>query len=310
MKIYSAISKWENKSALKKLNQHGEVFLSSKRPTRDQLIKVASEFDGLIIGRLEQIDKMVVKDSQIGFISIMAKGVNNIELEECKKRNISVFNTPHANIVSVAEHVFALILSLSKKVIKLDQSIRKNKFNKYRFSGIDLTGKTIGVIGAGDIAQEVIKRSKAFGMKVVCYTPHPDKHADLDVDFIDLKNLLEISDFVTIHIPLKDETENFLDKDELSLLKKDAYFVNTSRGKIVNEKALTELLQNKKIAGAGLDVFEKEPLKNSPLLELDNVILTPHAAGVTKDALRRMEKHCVEDIVAFLTNKKVKYQVV
>ena len=146
-------------------------------------------------------------------------------------------------------------------------------------------------------------------MDILCYTGHPKKHNDLNVKFVSLSNLLKNSDFVSINIPLTDETQNFIDKKELALMKESSFLINTSRGKIVNEMALVHTLKNNKLAGAGIDVFEEEPTSNQELFKLNNVILTPHVAGVSKEALHRIEEHIINDIVAFLSHKKTKYRL-
>ncbi len=310
MRVFIGAPPWKNKELLDILKQRGEIVIADKTPTKSELIGLVQEFDGIIVGRLEIIDKEVLENSKLKFIGIEAKGTNNVDIDECKRKNIAVFYTPEANITSVAEHVLTLILSLAKNLIKLDTSVRKEEFDKFRHSTVDVKDKTLGIIGAGAITKEIIKRAKAFEMNILCCTKNPKKHKDLDVKFVPLTELLKNSDFISINLPLTDETKNFIDEKELSLMKKSAFLINTSRGKIVNENALVKVLKSNKIAGAGIDVFEEEPTHNRKLFELDNVILTPHVAGVSKEALYRMEKHLIDDIVAFLNNKKPKYRLV
>lgn len=292
------------------LKKRADVVIAKKRPSQSEFEEISQAYDGLIIGRLHHINKKVLNNPNLKFVGLLAKGSDNIDKDECKKKNIPVFYTPEANISSVAEHVFALILSLSKNIIHLDKSVRDEKFDSLRSTPIDIKNKTLGVIGAGPIAKEVIRRAKAFEMNIACYTPNPSKHKNLKVEFVSLKNLLKKSDFVSVNIPLNKETLNFITYKEMSLMKTSSYLIDTSRGKIVNEKDLIKILKDKKITGAGIDVFEEEPTKNKSLFKLNNVILTPHVAGVSVEALYRMEEHLINDIISFLDNKSVKYRLV
>ncbi|MCK5332570.1 hydroxyacid dehydrogenase [Candidatus Parcubacteria bacterium] len=310
MRVYISIPSWKSEKLLKVLRQKAEVVVADKRPTQSEFRNIIHEYDGVIIGRLHSINKEIIENSKLKFVGLVAKGVDNIDIDECKKKNIAVFYTPNANQTSVAEHVMTLILSLSKNLVKLDKSVREEQFDEYRYSTIDIKDKILGVIGAGSIAREVIKRANSFDMNILCYTPHPEKHNDLKVKFVHLADLLKNSDFISINIPLTENTDNFIDTKELSVMKECSFLINTSRGKVVNEKALVEALKNQKIAGAGIDVFEEEPTHNKELFLLDNVILSPHVAGVSQEALNRMEEHVISDIISFLDNKKSKYRLV
>ena len=315
MRVYISIPSWKNKDWKNKkllhlFNQKVDIVICDKRPTQSEFENIIHEYDGAIIGQFHSINKEVLKNSKLKFVGTVTKGTDHIDIEECKMKNVSVFYTPEANITSVAEHVMTLILSLSKNLIKLDKSVREEQFDKYKYFTTDIKDKTLGVIGAGAIATEIIKRANSFDMKIICYTQHPEKHKNLKVEFVSLTDLLKNSDFVSINIPLTKDTENFIDIKELSLMKESSFLINASREKVVNEKALINVLKNNKLAGAGIDVFEEEPTHNKQLFLLDNVILTPHAAGCSKDALDRMEKHVIEDIIAFLENKQPKYRLV
>jgi len=298
--IFKNFGKDSNALDLLKEKCDAVINKTGKRPNKEELKKLAREYDGIIISVREIIDKEVLENSKLKFIGVLA-GKENIDLEECKKRNIAVFDIVGSNAISVAEHTFALMLGLAKNLLNMDKSVRNEEFDKLRSSGIDLYGKTVGVIGAGHVAREVIKRAKIFGMNILCWTLHPEKHKDLGVRFVELDELLKNSDFVSLHVRLSEKTRNLIGKRELNLMKPTAFLINTSRGEIIDEDALVKALKNKQIAGAGLDVFKEEPTHNKELFKLENVILTPHAAGISKDAIIRMDEKIAKDIVEFLS---------
>jgi len=302
MKIYIEFDEFgEGSNCLNQLKEKFELVIntSGKRPDKIELKKISEEFDGMIIGGQEVVDKEILENSKLKFIGVLA-GNELIDLEECEKRGIYVFNIIGSNAGSVAEHVFLLMLVLCKKLIDMDKTVRAEQFDKLRTEGTDLKNKTLGLIGAGHISKEIIKRAKAFEMNIICWTPHPEKHGDLDISFVDLNKLFTTSDFVSINIRSSPKTLNLVGEKELSLMKPSAFLINTSRGEIVDEEALVYALKKRVISGAGIDVFKEEPTHNKGLFELNNVILTPHVAGVTKDALINMHKKLTKDILNFI----------
>jgi D-3-phosphoglycerate dehydrogenase len=205
-------------------------------------------------------------------------GYDNVMVDECTKRGVYVANAAGVNTPAVAEHVFAFILCWCKNMISLDGLMKRGEFG-VEFIGSELSGKAIGIVGLGNIGREVARLAKAFTMNVLGYHRRPID-TELEIEFTDFETLLKSSDIVTLHISLNDRTRHLIGERELALMKEDAFLINTSRGAVVDEAALIEALQSKKIGGAGLDVFETEPLpKDSPLRKLNNVILTPHRAG-------------------------------
>jgi phosphoglycerate dehydrogenase-like enzyme len=205
-------------------------------------------------------------------------GYDNVIIEECTKRGIYVANAAGINARAVAEHVFGFILCWYKNMIYLDGIMKRGHYG-VAYAGSELSGKVIGLVGLGNIGREVARLANAFKMKVLGHHTR-SIHTNLDIEFTDLETLLRLSDIITIHVPLNDKTRNMIGRKELKLMREDAFLINTSRGPIIDEAALIEALRSRKIGGAGLDVFETEPLpKNSPLRKLNNVILTPHTAG-------------------------------
>ncbi len=215
-------------------------------------------------------------------------GVDNVDVQAATERGVMVINAPESTSITVAEHTMGLILALSRKIAIADSSVKNGKWEKSRFMGIELNGKTLGVIGMGRIGSQVVTRSKAFGMETIVYDPYiTEKTAsELGVTVVDLETLIKNSDVMTIHVPLTSETKHLIAREQLEMMKNNAFIVNCARGGIINEDDLYEALATGKIRGAGLDVFENEPPEDSPLLGLDNVVLTPHIAASTSEAQR------------------------
>jgi D-3-phosphoglycerate dehydrogenase len=231
-----------------------------------------------------------------------------VDVAAATEREIIVTSNLGVNTISVAEHVLSLMLALSKKLFVLDRAVRSGQFGiRYQNLPRDINGKTIGLLGFGRIGSAVGKVCRqAFDMQVIAYDPYltDAKKAECGswTTLVPLEALLKKSDVVSIHVPLMDKTRHLVDAAQLSLMKPDAILINASRGGVVNESALLEALQGNKIAGAGLDVFSQEPLPaDNPLLKLDNVILTPHSAALTKECVTRMATEaakCVLDVFA------------
>jgi D-3-phosphoglycerate dehydrogenase len=229
-------------------------------------------------------------------------GIDNIDLDSCSEKNIIVMNTPEANRVSAAEHTLALILALAKQIPQANSNLHLGKWNRADFTGMEISQKTLGIIGYGNIGKRVASRAKAFEMKIIAHDPYVES---IDVKLVGLDELLKESDFVTFHVPLTKETKDMANDSFFKKMKKSAFLVNTSRGKVINETSLSEALKTNLIKGAALDVFADEPLStHSPYLPLKNVILTPHVAGQTFESQKNMSMHAAEQIENyFLRNK-------
>lgn len=304
-----AFGKFSN--AFKLLEEVAEIKKSeSEQPLKkDELIKKIKDCHVLILG-IEKITAEIMDHAKnLIIIARYGVGYDNIDIEAATKRGIIVTYTPHANSTSVAEHTFALILSLSKRIIEANLSIKSSEWAGTKFVGIELEGKTIGIIGTGAIGRKVAYIAKGFGMNILLHDIIRDENLEknLNAKYVDLKDLLINSDIVSVHVPLNSKTYHMISEKELKLMKPTAYLINTARGGIIDEEALYKALKEKKIAGAALDVFEIEPPpKNSPLLKMDNVICTPHSAAFTIDALKRMDMMIVEDVISALHKKKPK----
>jgi len=213
-------------------------------------------------------------------------GYDYVDLKAAAERGVFVANAAGVNKVAVAEHTFALILALAKRILPLHQSMREGGWEQARGTALELSGKTLGVVGLGNIGTEVAKRGAAFGMKVLAAKKRPVAPKRLKVKLVNLDALLSESDVISLNLALNDETHHLIGEREFGMMKKSAFLVNTSRGAIMDERALLEALQTRRIAGAGIDVFSEEPLPaDDPIRKLDNVILTPHSAASTPEAL-------------------------
>ena len=278
-------------------------------------IKLGDKFIGRVLPeQIEDVDAIIAGDSKISEESLKkAKrlkvigrpgvGVDNVDLKACTERGILVFNVPGINADSVAEHVIGMILAISKKFLQRDNLARSGRWGERdKIIGSELKGKTIGIIGLGNVGSLVAKKAKGFEMKILAYDPYLpiEKAKELDVNIVDLPVLLRESDYISINCPLTDETRKMIGERELRLMKKDAILINTARGGIVDEDALYDALKEGWIRAAGIDVLENEPVSEHLLFHLDNVLLTPHSAGLTIEALRRTAMAVCEDILRVL----------
>jgi D-3-phosphoglycerate dehydrogenase len=214
-------------------------------------------------------------------------GVDNVDIEAATERGVAVFNAPGGNTLAAAELTLGLMLSVARKIPEADASLRSGRWDRAAFEGVELAGKTLGLIGAGRIGGEVAIRCRAFGMTVVVYDPYltADRADELGVELVDLATVLARADFISIHVPLNDETRGIVGEETLAKMKRTAYLVNASRGGVVDEPALAAALREGAIAGAALDVYETEPLDtDSPLRDVPNLVLTPHLGASTAEA--------------------------
>lgn len=301
------------KTLLPLLNEKGfEVVLKIGTPTVDKNIILNNIKDvRAFIVCSEIIDKEVLREAnKLKIISKLGAGVDNIDLIEAKKRNIAVTNTPGGNSISVAELVIGMMISLSRQLPISDKKMKINEWDPYL--GSEINGKTLGIIGLGNIGKEIIKRLKCFNMKFLAYDiVRNDEFAKrYNVNFVSMDELIINSDFITIHVPLNDHTKNMINERELKSMKRNAFVINTARGGIINEKALYNALKRKVIKGAALDVFVEEPNKNVKLVCLKELIATPHIGGTTTDCAIREGKMAIDDIINYFEDREPVYLVI
>ncbi len=303
LKAYSIIKNLDKKACeiIRNAGIKLDISNSDKRPDREGLIKLLDEYDILIIGIEDKFTKdMLPITTKKKIIATLSIGLDHIDRAFLENNNIKIINCQTSNVISVAEHIFALILGLKKRIIEAnDISLRGENRRNLSMRSNDITGSTLGLIGAGKISHEVIRISKAFNMNIICNTLNPELHEDLmkqGVKFISLDEVLSNADIITINIPLTEENKNLISKEKIRLMKKTATFINTSRGELVDMPELIKYADENKTFNVGLDI-DAENYKDILNIKRNNVIVTPHIAGVTKEAVERMDVEVANNIV-------------
>lgn len=277
-----------NEKGVEVLEGSAEI-VNNPKITPEELLETIDQYDAIIVRSRTKMTKEVIENAKnLKIIARAGVGVDNIDLDAATDNGILVVNAPQSTSITVAEHAMGLMLALSRKIAIADASVKAGKWEKSKFMGMELRNKTLGVIGMGRIGSQVVKRSKAFEMDVIVYDPYISEDAakELGVEIVTLDELITKADVMTIHVPLTPETKGLISKEQLAKMKDHAILLNCARGGIINEKDLYEALKERPDLKAGLDVYENEPLENSPLTTLDNVVLTPHIAASTKEAQR------------------------
>jgi len=255
--------------------------------TKEELIAVAGEYDAFIVRSRTKIDRAVLdKATRLRLVARPGTGLDNIDVEYAKSKGVTVVNSPESLVEAVAEQVVLLMLALSRKLVMADVGTRAGKWEKNSLMGKELKGKVLGIVGLGRIGKRIAEVSKTLGMSVLFYdviTIPPEVVAHLGAKVVGLDELFRSSDYITLHVPMTPDTAHMIDTQRLGQMKKTAFLINTSRGGVIDEAALVAALQNGVIAGAALDVFEKEP-PVGPILAAPNTILTPHIGGQTEEA--------------------------
>lgn len=297
-------------SGLKVLEEGGglEVDVRTGMP-EDELIKAIEPYEGIIIRSGTQLTEKVLENaSNLKVIGRAGVGVDNIDVAAATRLGIVVMNTPDGNTISTCEHTMAMLMALARKIPDAVADLRSGGWNRSKFQGVEVYGKTIGVVGFGRIGQQVALRCKAFGMKIVAMDPFldPKLAKEKEIELVDLERLLKVSDFITIHSPLSDETRNLIDTKEIGLMKKGVRIINCARGGIVNEDAILAGLESGQIAGVALDAFAKEPPTGHPLLKREDVIATPHLGAATVEAQENVAVVVANQIRDFLLEGTVR----
>ncbi len=282
------------------------IEVSNYHYSKEELKNILKDFDVITIRSATKIDSDILDSltnkSNLKLIIRAGVGVDNIDVTYANKLGIEVRNTPNASSDSVAELAIAHMFSVARFLADSNFTMRMGSWNKKEYEGVELAGKTLGIIGMGRIGRALAKKASAIGMNVVYYTIE-GKYDDLTYKFESLEDLLRTSDFISLHVPYDKKTVYLIGKREFELMKEGVYLINCARGKVVDEEALVEALDNGKVAGAGIDVFEQEPTLNKKLINHKRVSVTPHVGASTKEAQDRIASEVVNIIIDFFDIK-------
>ncbi len=280
--------------------------------TREELAEAAQDAEGLLCLLTDQIDgKLLDKMPRLKMVANCAVGYDNIDVRACTERNIVVSNTPGVLTETTADMAWALLMAAARRVAEADRYVREEKFKAWApmlLLGEDVYKRVLGIVGMGRIGAAVAKRASGFNMTVLYYAPHrksPQEEQELGVEYRNLEDLIREADYISLHVPLNETTRHLLGRQEFKQMKQTAYLINTSRGPVIDEKALVEALKNKELAGAALDVYENEPQLEPGLAEMDNVTLAPHIASATVETRTKMAVMAAENLLAGLKGEKI-----
>lgn len=278
----------------------------------EELKSCIGDYQGLIIRSATKVTSEIVDAAvNLKVIGRAGSGLDNVDKAAATKRGIVVMNTPGGNTITTAEHTMALMFALARQIPQATASMKEGKWEKKRFIGVKLFNKTIGIVGIGNIGKHVARRALAVGMHVIGYDPYlsEENAKEMGIEKVDLPELFKRSDFITFHTPITSETRNLVSKKTIESMKDGVRIINCARGGIVNEADLYEAIKDGKVAGAALDVFEKEPPVDLPLLTLNNVICTPHLGAATEEAQENVATAVAEQVVDYLVNGVIRNAV-
>ncbi|MAI58827.1 MAG: phosphoglycerate dehydrogenase [Rhodobacteraceae bacterium] len=270
---------------------------------KNRLHAIISEYDGLAVRSTTKVtEKILNAATNLKVVGRAGIGIDNIDLNAASKNGVIVMNTPFGNMITTAEHTIAMMFAVSRQIPEANASTHAGKWEKSRFMGVELTGKVIGVIGAGNIGGIVCDRALALKMKVITFDPYlsEEKAQKMGVKKVELDSLLRGSDFITLHVPFTDQTKNILSRKNLNKTKKGVRIINCARGGLVDEIALSELLLSGHVAGAALDVFAEEPATKNPLFNLSNLVCTPHLGAATTEAQENVALQVAQQMSDYL----------
>lgn len=278
----------------------------------EELLKKIKDYDALIVRSATKVNRELVNaGTKLRAVGRAGVGIDNVDVDAATEKGIIVVNAPEGSTISVAEHTIAMLMGLSRKIPQACSTIRERKWEKSRFMGTQVYDKTLGIVGIGRIGAEVAKRAQGLGMKVIAYDPfiNSERAKELGVSLVTLDELLGESDYISTHTPLTKETKNLIGADAFKKMRNGVRIINCARGGIIDEKALVEAIKSGKVGGVALDVFENEPPKDSPLLEMEEVIATPHIAASTQEAQVSVAVTIAEQVLAALKGEPVKNAV-
>jgi D-3-phosphoglycerate dehydrogenase len=277
-----------------------------------ELVAIIGDYEGLVVRSQTQVTAPIIEaGKKLIIIGRAGVGVDNIDLDAATRKGIIVVNAPTGNTISAAEHAFALMLSLARYIPAANASLHCGKWDRSKYTGTEVRGKTLGIVGLGNVGSAVARRARGFEMNLIGYDPFvsQDHAKNLQIEIVSLERLYKESDFITLHIPLTAQTKEMIGEKELAMMKPTARIINAARGGLINEEALAAALKNKKIGGVAVDVFSQEPCTSSLLFGLENVIVTPHLGATTAEAQIVAASDVAEQIVDVFKGLPPKYAV-
>ncbi|MGB0900718.1 phosphoglycerate dehydrogenase [Halocynthiibacter sp.] len=278
-------------------------FMPDLGKDKDKLAELIGKYDGLAIRSATKVTPTILAAAEnLKVVARAGIGTDNVDKDAASKKGVIVMNTPFGNMITTAEHAIAMMFAVARQIPEASASTHAGKWEKSKFMGVELTGKTLGVIGAGNIGGIVCDRARGLKMKVVAYDPFlgEEKAKHMGVEKVELDELLKRADFITLHVPLTDQTRNVLSRENLEKTKKGVRIINCARGGLIDETALAEMLQSGHVAGAALDVFAEEPAKENVLFNLPNVVCTPHLGAATSEAQENVALQVAEQMSDYL----------
>ena len=287
-------------SAINEIKKNG-ISIETNHLDKEALIKNIKDYDVLVVRSATKVTSEVLEAGAKGNLKLVIRagvGIDNIDLDYAEKVGIKVRNTPNASSDSVAELALGHMFSVARHIAVANYTMRNGQWNKKQYKGSEIAGKTLGIIGMGRIGKALAGKAEALGMKII-YTDALGKQDNLAYEFMDLDNLLKVSDYVSLHVPYDKDKGALISSREISMMKDGAVIINCARGKVVDEEALLKALNSGKLAGAGIDVFEQEPSENMALINHERVSVTPHIGASTKEAQERIGKEVAAIVIDF-----------
>ena len=287
-------------SAINEIKKNGK-YIETNHLDKEELIENIKNYDVLVVRSNTKVTSDVLEAGAKGNLKLVIRagvGIDNIDLDYAKKVGIKVSNTPDASSDSVAELALGHMFSVARYIAVANYTMRNGQWNKKQYKGSEIAGKILGIIGMGRIGKALAGKAEALGMKII-YADVLGKQDNLAYEFMDLDNLLKVSDYVSLHVPYDKDKGALISSREISMMKEGAVIINCARGKVVDEEALLEGLNSGKLAGAGIDVFEQEPSKNTELINHERVSVTPHIGASTKEAQERIGKEVAAIVINF-----------
>jgi len=300
-----------SEEGVKRLKKEATVEVATNL-SESELVEQIKDYDALIVRSGTQVTRKVINAAtKLKVIGRAGVGVDNIDVDAATEKGIIVINAPEGNTISAAEHTIAMMLALSRNIPQANASLKRGEWNRSKFVGVEVNNKTLGIIGLGRVGTEVVKRAQGLGMQVLAYDPFisAERAEELGIQLADIDEILKKSDYITIHTPLNKDTRHLISEEQFKKMKDGARIINCARGGIIEEDVLARAIKSGKVAGAALDVFENEPPKDSPLLHLDNVIVTPHLGASTREAQVNVAVTAAEGVLEALKGGPVRNAV-